>query len=271
MFVKENEEIIGYFFRYMISKDNIAEFLKEKKISVSTKSTYDKIMKKLMENEDLKISIGDIRSFARNKWRGTKEQLHLRNLSSGLLRGHSWHGSMPSFLHLSLQNKVREAIENEMELNKLLEMGEDIMKQEYFIVATHDLCETAIIKNHNDVIPSIAIKSVSDFIFDGIPYDLKNSGVPEGSNFEEAQKKPNEFAETLLGGADSLRKRKEAEGSLNDWAQNRFYVILKDPEDWINKPSEILKKLIAKTPKLEDAIEISVGSSTIFCQFVFID
>lgn len=270
MFEKGKEDIIEYCLRFMMSKESIGEFLEGKGIDFDI-TTFEKTAKTLKNSDKIKINLNELRQFTRSKWMGTDVEFHIKNLNSGLLRGHDWHGSMPSFLHLSLQKKVREAIMNMDEIESLLEVGTDIMKQEYFIVATHDLCETTIIISNEDSIPSIKQMGVSDFIFKEIPYDLKNSGVPNGWSFEQAKENPIEFVESLMEGADTERLRKQAQNSINNWGLNRFYVILKNVDDWIGKSKEILEKIKKESKKLRSPIKIKKYGIEISCQLILVD
>ncbi|MBI2084624.1 MAG: hypothetical protein HYT70_03380 [Candidatus Aenigmarchaeota archaeon] len=270
MFEEGYEDLGEYCFRFMMNKGAIEEFLKANGIRIRVTS-YEKTAKELRASGSFIISIDQIRNFVRKKWVGTDIGYHLINLKSGLLEGHNWHGSMPSFLHLSFQNKVREWISQGKKLKELLKVGEDVMKQEYFIVATHDLSETTIIKSVDDVIPSIAQKGVSDFVFKGIPYDLKNSGVPNGWSFSEAKDSPAEFASSLIGGADVERLRKQANNSINNWGLNRFYVILKDTDDWLKKPEDVLEKIKRNTSNLGNPIRVSEEDLSITCQLLYVD
>jgi len=274
--------LLEYLFRFMISKEARAEFLASKGINVRlTGLSYEKAARKLREETGFTITLSDVNAFNRdfricsailfNKWENIATDLHLENLKSGLLDGHDWHGAMPSFLHLSLQNKVREVCGGGLSLSDAIDIGKDIMKQEYFIVATHDLCESKIIDEINDVIPSLANKGVSDFVFKEIPYDLKNSGVPNGWTFENAKSNPRDFALSLYQGADSERMRKQAEKSINNWGLNRFYVIVKDLNKWLTEPEKILASVISKTNSLGTPIQITVNGISLSCQMVFVD
>jgi hypothetical protein len=207
----------------------------------------------------------------RENWSPSDKKGYIAQLKSGLLKGHNWHGAMPSFLHLSFQEKVRSVCAGKIDLKDYLEMSRDIGKQEFFIVITHDLCESHIIASFNDVIPSIANKSVSDFILNGMPYDLKNSGLPNGWNWNNAKKNPLNFAKSLYEGADTERLRKQAENSINDWGLNRFYVILKNVDDWLTKPEKILENVATQCKNLKRPLQFKIDGLTINCQVIFVD
>ncbi len=271
MFEKGKEDLIEYFFRFMITKELITEFLAEKDITLKANASYEKIAKKLREEGKFVIKLEEVIEFSRRKWIPLKSGKYLADLKSGLLKGYNWHGARPSTLHLSFQEKVRLYCKGDISLKEYLEIGLAISKQEAFMVLTHDLCETHIIKSIPEVIPSVGNKSVSDFIFNGIPYDLKNSKIPNGWTMAEARKRPLDFVKSLYEGADTERLRKQAENSINDWGLNRFYVILDDAEDWFSKPEEILKRIIEECRKLGKPMKFHIEGLTILAQVVFIE
>ena len=157
----------------MSSKELIHKLFDNYTIVYRKSDSYEKLVGRLVDNDYEEINLNVITIFNRENWNPTPTQLHLENLKSGLLTGHNWHGAMPSMLHLSLQNKVRDHIDGKLTLEALIAIGADIMKHEYFMVAAHDLCETMIIQAFPNTIPPVGSKSISDFIFEGIPYDLK--------------------------------------------------------------------------------------------------
>jgi len=272
MFEKENIDLIEYFFRFMISKDWRLNFLEKANIIVNTKYlSMKKSAETLKNDKTCMINLNQIRNFARLNWTPTNTDLHIKSLSSGLLEGHDWHGAMPSFLHLSFQKKVREYCSGSLTLDEYLNIGKDIAKQEFYIVVTHDLCESKIISEFKDSIPSIANKGVTDFIFQNIPYDLKNSSLPKGWSMKEAKNNPLKLAKSLYEGADTERLRKQAENSINDWGVNRFYVIVDDLEQWMKCPEELLKKIVDKSKDLKNPLKFNMEGVTILCHMVFID
>ncbi len=272
MFEKGKEDIIEYCFRFMISKDMRLLFLDEHNIIISTKSLSAQKAAALLRNKkEFTITLDQVRDFSRRNWNPTNIKQHIKSLTSGLLKGHNWHGAMPSFLHLSFQNKVREYCAGKISLKEYIEIGTDIARQEFYIVVTHDLCESQVTLSFSDAIPSIANRSVSDFIFKEMPYDLKNSGIPNGWTLKEARKDPLKFAKSLYEGADKERLRKQAEKSINDWGLNRFYVIVDDLEQWINDPEKLLDKIIKECKKLDKPLRFHIDGLTILCHIVFID
>jgi len=272
MFEKKYVDLIEYFFRFMISKDWRLEFLEKSNILIKTKNLSMKnAAEALKKDENFIITLKQIRDFARLNWTSTNIGIHIKSLNSGLLKGHNWHGAMPSFLHLSSQKKVREYCAGNLTLEQYLRVGEDIVKQEFYIVVTHDLCESKIIIEFEDSIPSIANRGVTDFIFRNIPYDLKNSGLPKGWSMKEAKCDPLKLAKSLYEGADTERLRKQAENSINDWGVNRFYVIVDDLEQWLKNPEKLLNKIIKKAKELKNPLKFTMEGVTILCQMVFIE
>ena len=144
------------------------------------------------------------------------------------------------------------------------------MKHEYFMVATHDICESLIIRDISNTLPPTRKKSVSDFIFNGVPYDLKVSTYPEG--WDKQPCKTNEdkikLAQSLVGGADTLRIRQEAEGALNGWGDNRFYVVVANQDKWITDTSSLLDDIMQKVLTLGNPLEVKIGEETILVHLV---
>ena len=271
MFENGKEDILEYCFRFMISKEMRLKFLQENNINVTTRSLSAKnAAAVLREKKGFEINLKDITKFTREKHLEPDTNRYIRDLKSGLLEGHNWHGAMPSFLHLSFQNKVREYCSGSLSINEYLTVGNDIAKQEFFIVVTHDLCENHVIKKFSDVIPSIAKKSVSDFIFREIPYDLKNSGVPTNWTMKDAKKNPKEFVRSLYLGADTERLRKQAQNSINNWGLNRFYVIVEDISRWLKEPEKLLKEIREKSEKLEEPISFQIEGLSILAHVIFL-
>ncbi len=177
---------------------------------------------------------------------------------------------MPSMLHLSLQNKVRECIDGKIEMEKLISIGADIIKHEYFMVATHDICETTIINNFSTTIPPIGAKSISDFIFNNIPYDLKNTNPINGITKDEIKLNKKSVIEELLKGADISRIREQAKKTINNWGLNRFYVIVNNQNRWLDEPELIMKELIEECRILNKPIEINLDGIVINTQIISI-
>lgn len=249
----------------MCSKELIHQLFDKYSIVYRNSDSFEKLVERLNEKDYEKINQAVITKYYRNNWKPTNTKLHIENLKSGLLNGHNWHGAMPSMLHISLQNKVRDHINGKLTLKELISIGTDIMKHEYFMVAAHDLCETMIIETFPNTIPPIGLKSISDFIYDGIPYDLKITNYFGGQTKEYVNKNKQAVAEKLLAGADVQRIREQAKKTINNWGLNRFYFLVEDQDRWIKDPEGVLNELINEVKKLKhpflvkiDGIEINV-------------
>ena len=171
-------------------------------------------------------------------------------------------------LHHSLQDKVRECISTNASLDNLLEVGRDIMKHEYFMVATHDICESLIIRDIPTCLPPTRKKSISDFIFRGIPYDLKVSTYPEGFSLCHSQEEKIALAQSLVGGADNLRIRQEALDALNGWGDNRFYILVSDQDRWIRNTEGLLAEIMDKVLLLGEPLNVEVGNESILVHLI---
>lgn len=265
-----NNDLIKYCVRHMSSKESIYKLFIEYGIDFRRNDSYQKLSERLEEQDYGEINQEVITQYYRNNWNPTPINLHLENLRSGILTGHNWHGAMPSMLHLSLQNKVRNHIEGRITLEKLVSIGADIMKHEYFMVAVHDLCETAIIQNFPSVIPPIGSKSITDFIYNSIPYDLKITNYFNGYSRDYVNQNKKEVAGELLAGADVERIRKQAKKTINNWGLNRFYFLVEDQDRWINDPEGILIQLVEEMEKLENPFIIKIEEIEIIVQLIAI-
>lgn len=209
-----------------------------------------------------KVSIDIIRDIFRKEWYGSQFpdaiiDFHKKNLISGQLEGHNWHGTMPSFLHRGMQDLVRDCCSGQFGLQELLNKGNDIMKQEYYIVASHDIIEASIIKQFEDVIPPVGgNKSVTDFIFNNIPFDLKVSHysekLPDALEKQKGHMSDNDkkdFARWYMENADKERTRKQAGKTYDNWGLNRMYVLVQDPDKWLEDPDAVVEKVYEELAK----------------------
>ena len=254
----------------MSDKDLVYRLFEIYAISYKKSDSYRKLSDAYMMN-GINIPICKFTDFYRQYWTPSPVDLHIKNLESGLLKGHSWHQAMPSMLHLSMQNKVRDCIDGKLSLNTLISVGADIMKHEYFMVATHDICETAIIQNITNTIPPIGSKSISDFVLNGIPYDLKVSTYPDGWNKSTSLNTSDYIkllSSTLYAGADKERMRKQAEKASSPWAFNRFYVMVENQERWLDEPREMVNEIVVKTKSLGNPECICVHGIDIQIQLI---
>lgn len=265
-----SKDLVKYCIKHMSSKELVYALFNDYEIKFKKSDTYEKLVGRLKEQDYENINQEVITRYYRDNWNPTPTQLHLENLRSGILTGHNWHGAMPSMLHLSLQNKVRSHIEGRITLEELVSIGADIMKHEYFMVAVHDLCETKIISTFANVIPPIGHKSITDFIYNDIPYDLKITNYINGYSRDYVNKNKKEVAGELLAGADVERIRKQAKKTINNWGLNRFYFLVEDQDRWINDPEGILIQLVEEMEKLENPFIIKIEEIEIIVQLIAI-
>lgn len=134
------------------------------------------------------------------------------------------------------------------------------------MVASHDICETSLIQSFPSVIPPIGNKSVTDFVFDNVPYDLKITSHPDawkplaGEMTVEDKKR---LALELYEGADSERMRKMAEGCKHNWGLNRMYYIVSDQEKWLSDPRGTVQFLLDNVCDTSNYFDIVVHGFTI--------
>ena len=219
------------------------------------------------------ITLDYITTFYRNKWERTNIDSYLDTLKSGILVGHNWHKTMPSSFHRVLQDHVRKCAAGMYTLDELLNIGVEIMKHEYFIVAQHDIIEASIIKHFKDTIPPIIYRCVTDFVFKGTPVDLKVTDYPKDWTNRIKTNKPLTIDEkkSLIRdnykGADSERRRKQAEGSINNWGNNRMYVFIKDQDEWFSNPEGIVNRVLAALDNTREPYKIDIDGFKIeaFC------
>ena len=239
-------DLIAHCIEFMSNKEVVVSLLREHGIRVRKSLSYKKLAEAYETNPDA-LSLDEVCKEFRRHWVPCNLERHVALLQSGLLDGHNWHGARPSMLHLSIQDRVRECCSGAISLEEYLEMGTDIIRHEYFMVATHDICESSIVQSFPSVIPPIGSKSLSDFIFDDIPYDLKLTTHPEpwkplAGNMSLEQKK--QLAFELYEGADSERMRANAKKCRHNWGLNRMYYIVNDQDKWLKAPRETVQYLI---------------------------
>ncbi len=254
-------DIISHCIEFMSDKNTIEELYARYGLPFRNSLSYAKLAGIFQMNPD-SFDVRDITTLFRSKWTPCNIERHITHLKSGLLSGHDWHGAMPSILHRSIQDKVRECCDGILSLEEYLRIGSDIFKHEYFMVATHDICESSIIQSKDSVIPPVGKKSVTDFIYDGIPYDLKVSShtskwQPKAGNMTVEEKK--QLAFELYEGADSERMRKVADGCRHNWGLNRMYYLVADQERWINSPETTTRYLTENLDNPSNYFDITIN------------
>lgn len=265
-----DKELIKYCIQYMSTIGYTRYLFDIYKIEYRKSDSLRRLAERYYQSENTTLTLKYIRDFFRSNWKPSPQNLHISNLKSNQLVGHSWHGAMPSMLHLSMQNKVRDHIDGKLSLNDLIIVGSDIMKHEYFMVCVHDLCETMIIQEFPNTIPPIGKKSISDFIFNDIPYDLKITNYFPGHTRQTVNANKIDIVQHLLAGADILRIREQAKKTLNNWGLNRFYVLVEDQDRWIKEPETLLEELKNEVKKIGTPIKVKIDDITILAQLIAI-
>lgn len=268
------KELKEYCFDTMIIKRDGVQLLNSVGVDCKANEKAGIITTKLKENIDI-ISIEVINHHLREKWL-QKDMVDtstlVKLLTSKKLIGHNWYGASPSKLHAFLQEKVRNYLANQITFDSLMEIGSNIVRHECFITAVHDLVETYIIQSFSSVIPPNRKKSISDFIFNGIPYDLKVTKLKkELSDFGPRMGKLSvdekmELTKRLYGGTDSLRNRTDAESNSFAGAQNRMYIVLSEPDKWLVSPEKNLKYILKELKNRNNFFSLVINNSSIdFC------
>ena len=253
-------DIISHSIEFMSNKAAISELFAAVGLTYKDSYSYSKLAG-VFQNNPNTISLKDITTLFRSKWSPCNIERHISHLKSGLLSGHDWHGAMPSILHRSIQDRVRECCDGAISLEDYLRIGSDIFKHEYFMVATHDICESSIILSKDSIIPPIGNKSVTDFIYDGIPYDLKvSSHTPkwQGKAGHMTIDEKKQLAFELYEGADSERMRKVADGCKHNWGLNRMYYLVADQDKWLCNPKETIDFLLSQIQDANNFFDIVV-------------
>ena len=270
MNVMTNDELITYCIQHMATKELIHNFFNEKKIYFKKNDTYQKLASRILESNDIKITISELNEYFRKYWIPKPSELHINNLKSGKLLGHSWHNTTPSMLHMSIQNKVRECIDGKSDIEDLINIGSDIMKHEYFMVCVHDLIETMIIESFPNTIPAVNKKSISDFVFNNKPYDLKVTNYINDYTKNYVNNNKEEVAKELISGIDTLRLRKQAEKTVKNMGLNRFFVLVEDQNRWEQEPESIINELKLEIKKIDKPMIIEIDGLSILTQLITI-
>ena len=258
-------DLIAHCIEFMSDKDVIVSLLREHGFSVDNSLSYEKLAQAYETMPDA-LTVDDICATFRNHWAPSDIEGHVAVLQSGLLDRHDWHGAFPSNLHLSLQNRVREYFSETITWEKYMEIGTDILRHECFMLAIHDICETSIIQSFPSVIPPIRSKSLSDFVFDGVPYDLKltthkDPWKPFAGHMSLEQKK--ELAIALNKGADSKRIRPAAAKCRNNWGMSRMFYVVNDQDKWLKDPLGTAQFLLDNLCDTSNYFDIEVNDSHI--------
>jgi hypothetical protein len=250
----------------MASKEAIYELYNTHSITYNRTDSYDALSNRI--KDDTLLTLSDIRKLLRKEWVPAPIDFHLKTLRSGILQGHSWHGARPSMLHMSLQEKVRDFIKNQNDISGLIAIGSDIVKHEYFMVAIHDMCESSIIQKFTDTIPSIRGRSISDFVFQDMPYDLKITTSVGGRTRQQIMSDKQTTVKELIKGADSQRIRKQADKTHKNWGLNRFYIIIENQDRWLIEPEAVIQEVLQECSRINDPVEVGVEGVDIWAQII---
>lgn len=261
--------LLKYCLENLVSSNQLKLYASTLNLKIHKSANKNKIVDELLYDQQL-VNLISFHKFCLELWVKPNIQMHIDNLKSGLLAGHGWGGMMPSTLHHSFQDKVRKVCAGNIDLTDLIKIGEEVAKHEYFMVAIADLCEHLIVTEFN-AIPSIISKGISDFVFNSFPYDLKNTTIPTGWTLDSATDDKAKFIESLIKGADIERIRKQAEGDESGWKSNRFYVVAKEENIWLEDPELALSKIKKEIRHLGHPFKIEVEGGKILAQIVFID
>jgi hypothetical protein len=60
----------------------------------------------------------------------------------------------------------------------------------------------------------------------------------------------------------------EADGSVNNWANNRLFVVVESETDWESRPEKVLGRLKRLVGDLGEPLKVRVAKSIIRCQVV---
>lgn len=258
-------DLISHCIEHMSSREYAKQILNDLNITIKSSDSLKKMSERLVDayNADPAINIEWMRNRYRKDWKSECPiEYHINNLKSGKLLGHDWHRASPSMLHRCMQDRVRECCSEGNNIDALLNIGTDIMKQEYFIVATHDIIESSIISRIDNVIPpNGGKKSITDFIISDYPMDLKVTSCPKEQKLVTDDDKIC-FAEKLYNEADSERTRAQAQKAKNNWGLNRLYVVVKNQDRWFKEPEVIIDSVI-KQLKKPNVLSIKVDSKDI--------
>lgn len=263
----ENNDIrlIKYCIQYMGKPQVVYDLMKDKNLNVVKSHTLKQLVQDY-ENNPEQITLDDILTSYRRNWSPANITLHLNNLKSNKLTAHHWHDMKPSFLHYGFQDRVRKCAAGEISLDDLLNIGKDVIAHEYFITATHDICESTIIQKFENCIPLLKPKGLSDFVFEKTPYDLKVTVYPKNWNDSNptslSLEKKKELAADLYTNGDSLRERLQAKNVPN-WGYNRMYILVRNDEDWLNKPELLLDTLCNQLQNNYQSFPVNVGDTEI--------
>jgi hypothetical protein len=254
-----NDRHIQYILEALLTDDQLRELAASKGVSIPTNKRNKAERAAFLATQ---VTLADIAKFCRKKWTPPPVDSHLANLKSGLLVGHSWHGAAPSRLHLSLQDRVRRLDGSRQALEDFIRVGADIARHEYYMVAVADLSEYVLITRCG-AFPAAKEKALSDIVLGGVPYDVKNVSAPRNWSAEAIRDNPESFAVEMISGADSERRRKQADSHNSDASLNRLFIVAQDEDAWLRKPEYLLNRLVEQVCKGCQPLTVKVDGRTV--------
>lgn len=255
-------ELVGYVLKEMLTADQMKDFCNGHNIAIPRGERTDQC--RVLGST---VSFADLHDYCLAGWDRPIAEIHLSNLTSGLLDGFSWHNLAPAYLHLGLQNYVRRVAKGELLLPEFLSLGSNIVKKEYVMVAIADLTELILIDRCGGT-PPLKAKALSDLVFRGLPYDVKNTSPSNDWGADRIRRDPAGFSRAMVLGANSERTRKQADKAFNVWALNRFFVVTEEEGLWLTRPAEMMDRLATVALSLRDPFELEVDGLRILSQVV---
>ena len=93
---------------------------------------------------------------------------------------------------------------------------------------------------------------------------MKNTNYFGNWTKESINHSKNDVAKELIKGADIARIRKQAEGSINGWGLNRFYVMIENQDLWFEDPEKLLEDVINEIRELGEPFDVKVEKNIKF-------
>jgi hypothetical protein len=248
--MNHEEELVGYVLCHMLTGEQMSALCRSLGLKVPGGSRVAQCRAVAPA-----VRFADLHAHCLKGWNPPNANVHLENLTSGMLEGFSWHNLAPSHLHMGLQGHVRRVAAGELSLPQFLELGSDVIKKEYVMVAVADLTELTLVHRCGGT-PPLRDKSLSDVVLGGYPFDVKNTSVPNGWSATQIRNDPASFATAMFEGADSERVRKQAQKAFNDWAVNRLFVVTEHEERWLSEPESLMDELASQAMALGDPYDL---------------
>ena len=271
---EQDNKLAKYCLEHMASSDQLKNLLKSLDETKSRAGTKKELAEKIVDSINGENPIDFVRKKFREQWSAFSEWSPekidnivrvLKGENGDSLKNASWHKASPSSLHRTLQCHARALMDGSKEdgspksLSEFLDFGKDIIKQEYLMTARHDLIEDRIVKEFEDLIPEIGKTSLSDFVFAGVPFDLKVTTYKDawrGKAGNLSKDDKTSLARDYFEDGDKGRTRKEDE---DGYGLNRIFVLIKDDNRWLDNPTGKLDELIKQMKEAEKGGPLKVN------------